>query len=60
MTKYEEEVINDIIAGNIDTITWDDINEKMNENKEELDAATRRIEELDAESHERSMIFRVK
>lgn len=60
MTKYEEKVIDNIIAGEIDTITWDDIDKKMNENKEDLDAATRRIEELDTESHERSMIFRVK
>ncbi|WP_455757064.1 hypothetical protein [Sulfurimonas sp.] len=57
-TTYDEKqqtlTIDDIIKGIANTVTMEDFSAKMNEKQEELDAAVKRIEQLDIEAQEKS------
>lgn len=59
MSEFEKEVIENLVSGNIDNITWDDISKRMEDKQEELDQAVKLIEQLDNEAQQKSMTYYV-
>lgn len=55
MSDFEQSVIDKLLSGEIDNITWDDISTHMEEKQEELDIEVKKIEQLDNEAQQLSM-----
>ncbi len=55
MSDFEQSVIEKLLNGEIDNITWDEISTHMEEKQEELDLEVKKIEQLDNEAQQLSM-----
>lgn len=55
MSDLEQSVIEKLVSGEIDNITWDEISTHMEEKQEELDLEVKKIEQLDNEAQQLSM-----